>query len=59
MRKRLLTVLLALLLAALPALAEGGEYAGNGYTVTLPEGLEVLSAEALRGYFEGAAADII
>ena len=57
MLKRYLAALLALLLCAVPALAEGADYEGSGYRLTLPEGLELLPAETVRGYFEAALAD--
>ena len=56
--KRILAALLAMLLLALPALAESAVYEGNGYTVELPERLAVLPAETVQGYFAGAAADV-
>ena len=55
--KKMISALLALLLIALPALAETAPYQGAGYTVVLPENLAVLPEETVQGYFSAAEAD--
>ena len=57
MQKKIWAALLALMFLA-SGLAEASLYEGDGYAIALPEGLEVLSEEAVAGYFAGAAADV-